>query len=252
VSPDLLTVAVLFVAGFGAGVINSIAGGGSLFTLPLLIFLGLPPTVANGTNRIAVLSGTLGASTTFHRRGLVPGAWLRLALPPALAGVVLGTWAAVVVGDLAFQRILAVVLVLVAAWTVWKPTRAPQEGNPEPPGGRRAWLVRGAFFAVGLYGDFIQAGVGFIVLAITSANGLDLLRGNAMKAPLVCFFTLVALVLFALSGVVSWLMGISLASGQILGAVAGVRLQVLKGQAWVRNVLTAVIVIFAIRLLLMT
>ena len=112
----VITGLVLFLAGLAAGTVNSIAGGGSLFTLPLLIFLGLPPTVANATNRIAVLSGGIGASETFRRSGLVPVAWLKLAAPPALIGAVLGTGAALIVPDLAFQIILSVVLVLAAGW----------------------------------------------------------------------------------------------------------------------------------------
>ena len=187
-----------------AGTVNSIAGGGSLFTLPLLIFLGLPPTVANATNRIAVLSGGIGASETFRRSGLVPVAWLKLAAPPALIGAVLGTGAALIVPDLAFQRILSVVLVLAAGWLFWNPIRPPDAGRHFPPAGTARWISRAAFFLVGVYGGFIQAGVGFIVLTITSANGLELIRGNAVKAPLVFLFTLVTVVLFTYSGTVSY------------------------------------------------
>jgi uncharacterized membrane protein YfcA len=248
---DLVSIAILFFAGLAAGTINSIAGGGSLFTLPLLIFLGLPPTVANGTNRIAIVSGSIGATMSFRRRGLIPLPWLKLAAPPALLGVVLGTWGAARIGDLAFQRILAVVLVVAAVWVVWNPMKPPTEGNPPPPDGGAGWLARGVFFAIGLYGGFIQAGVGFMVLGLTSAHGLDLIRGNAIKGPLVLVFTTLAVVLLAFSGLVDWVMGLTLASGQVFGAMAGVRLQVLKGQAWVRNVLTAVIIVFALRLLFM-
>jgi len=234
-----------------AGTVNSIAGGGSLFTLPLLIFLGLPPTVANATNRIAVLSGGIGASETFRRSGLVPVSWLKLAAPPALIGAVLGTVAALMVPDLAFQRILSIVLVLAAGWLFWNPIRPPDEGRHFPPAGTARWISRAVFFLVGVYGGFIQAGVGFIVLTITSANGLDLIRGNAVKAPLVFLFTLATVVLFTYSGMINWGMGLALAAGQILGATFGVRLQILKGQDWVRHVLTLIILACAFRLMLM-
>ena len=128
----VMTALILFLAGLAAGIVNSIAGGGSLFTLPLLIFLGLPPTIANATNRIAVLSGGIGASETFRRSGLISVAWLKLAAPPALIGAVIGTGAALMVGDLAFQRILSVVLVLAAGWMLWNPIRPP-EGSHFPP-----------------------------------------------------------------------------------------------------------------------
>ncbi|HCK90655.1 MAG TPA: integrase [Gemmatimonadetes bacterium] len=247
----IITGLVLFLAGLAAGTVNSIAGGGSLFTLPLLIFLGLPPTVANATNRIAVLSGGIGASETFRRSGLVPVAWLKLAAPPALIGAVLGTGAALIVPDLAFQRILSVVLVLAAGWLFWNPIRPPDTGSHFPPAGTARWISRAAFFLVGVYGGFIQAGVGFIVLTITSANGLDLIRGNAVKAPLVFLFTLATVVLFTYSGMISWGMGLALAAGQILGATFGVRLQILKGQDWVRHVLTLIILACAFRLMVM-
>ncbi len=247
---DIVTPLLLVGAGLLAGTLNSIAGGGSLLTLPLLIFIGLPATVANATNRIAIFIGGMGATHSFLRRRLIPSAWLRLALPPALAGVVLGTWGAARVGDVAFERILAVILVVAAAWIVWHPVTPPVEsGAPLPAGKRRAVLVA-AFFALGLYSGFIQAGIGFLFLALLSSQGLDLVRSNALKAPLILAFTGVSIALFAMAGLLDWVAGLNLALGQFFGAKLGVHLQVLKGQAWVRNVLTAAIVLFALRLLL--
>ena len=249
--PDTLsTPLILFLAGLVAGVLNTIAGGGSLLTLPVMIFLGLPPTVANGTNRVAILIQNIGGTWGFHRRGLISREWLYLAIPPALLGVIAGSFAAVRIGDLAFQRILAVVLVGAAAWTIWRPTTPHTEGAAPPPSGGRRWFFALAFFLVGAYGGFIQAGVGFIILAVTSAGGLNLIMGNAVKIPLVLAFTAVALVLFAWGGKVDWPIGLALAAGNFLGALVGVRIQVLKGNAWVRNVVTLTIVLFAVRLLL--
>lgn len=246
----LVSALILFAVGLVAGVLNVIAGGGSMLTLPVMIFLGLPATVANGTNRVAILVQNVGASWSFHRRNLTSGAWLKVAVPPALVGSVLGTLLAVRIGDMAFQRILAIVLVAVAAWTVWRPTPAAGgEGAPAPEGAR-AWRFAGAFFLVGFYGGFLQAGVGFVILAVTTAGGLDLVRGNAVKVTLVLAFTVPALILFALGGKVEWAMGLALAAGNFLGGLGGVRLQVLKGHAWVRNVVTVTMVIFALKLLL--
>lgn len=241
---------ILFSVGLVAGVINVIAGGGSMLTLPVMIFLGLPATVANGTNRVAILVQNVGASWSFHRRGLTSGSWLKVAVPPALLGAVLGTFLAVRIGDLAFQRVLAVVLVAVAAWTVWRPSPAAGGGDAAAPVGGRVWRFVAAYFLVGLYGGFLQAGVGFVILAVTTAGGLDLVRGNAVKVTLVLAFTIPALLLFTLNGKVEWGMGLALAAGNFLGGLAGVRLQVLKGSAWVRNVVTVTIVVFAVRLFL--
>jgi len=248
--PDALTTSLLlFLVGLVAGILNVIAGGGSLLTLPVMILLGLPPTVANGTNRVAILIQNVGASWSFHRRKLISKEWVLLAVPPAMVGVVLGTLGAVRIEDLAFQRILAVALVGAAAWSVWRPSSPPEEGDVLPPTGGKRWAFAAGFFLVGVYGGFIQAGVGFIILAVISAGGLDLIRGNALKVTLVLAFTPLALAIFAWSGKVDWGMGLALASGNFLGALLGVRLQVLKGQKWVRNVVTVTIVLFATRLL---
>lgn len=247
---SITTPLLLFLAGLVAGTLNVIAGGGSLLTLPVMIFLGLPATVANGTNRVAILIQNVGATWSFHQRKLIAREWLILAVPPALVGVLVGTWAAVRVGDLFFQRILAIALVGAAAWTVLRPVKPPKEGDLTLPTGVRRWLFIGLFFLVGAYGGFIQAGVGFLVLAVTSAGGLNLIRGNALKVPLILAFTIPALILFALNDKVDWAMGLALAAGNFLGALAGVRLQILKGHDWVRNVVALTIVVFAIRLLI--
>jgi len=248
--PDIFfTSRILFLVGLIAGTLNVIAGGGSLLSLPVMIFLGLPPTVANGTNRVAILVQNIGASWSFHRRGMISKEWLLLAIPPALFGSVLGTLMAVNIGELAFQRILAVILVAAAAWTIWRPFELHELGNADLPTGKKRLLFIAAFLLIGVYGGFIQAGIGFLLLAITSAAGFNLIRGNALKVTVVLTFTPLTLVLFALNGKVEWAMGFALAAGNLLGGLAGVHLQILKGHKWVRGVLTVTVIFFAIRLL---
>jgi len=248
--PDLvINSTLLFLVGLIAGTLNVIAGGGSLLSLPVMIFLGLPPTVANGTNRVAILIQNIGASWSFHRRGLVSRDWLLLAVPPAVLGGIVGTVAAVQIGEIEFQRVLAVILVVAAAWQIWNPIKLTPEGDAALPKGMRRLAFIAAFFLIGAYGGFIQAGIGFLLLAATSAAGFNLIRGNALKVTVVLAFTPLALVLFAWNGKVDWAMGFALAAGNFLGGLAGVHLQILKGHKWVRAVVTVVIVIFAIRLL---
>lgn len=250
-TPDLTTTLLLIGGGFFAGVLNAIAGGGSLVTLPLLIFVGYPATVANASNRIALFVGGIGATQSFARRDLIPGGWFKLALPPALAGVVLGTWGATRVGDVAFERILAVILLLAAGLILWQPLDASGDVEvPQPPDGAKRWWLAAAFFGLGIYSGFIQAGVGFLFVALFASQGIDLIRANGIKAPLILMFTGLAMVLFAFTGLLNWVAGLTLAAGQFFGAKLGVHLQVLKGQKWVRTVLIATIVAFSIRLLL--
>ena len=241
---------LLFGVGVFAGALNVIAGGGSFLTVPVLIFLGLPATVANGTNRLAIITQNVGAVWSFRRKGLVSGEWLRMAAPPAVVGAFIGTFGAVAIADVAFQRALAVMMVTLTAWTLWKPLPKVAEVQGGVPTGRRRWGYVAGFFVVGLYGGFIQAGVGFVMLALTSAGGLDLIRGNAVKVTLALLFTPLTVVVFAFAGKVDWPMAVALAAGNYVGGLFGVRLQVLKGHAWVRNVVTAAIIVFAVKLLL--
>lgn len=242
---------LLFLAGCVAGAINVIAGGGSFLTLPILMFLGLPPGVANGTNRIGILFQNVAAVWSFDRHGVLDRGALRWAAVPAGLGAGLGAWGALVVSDEAFKRVLAFLMVGVSLYTLWRPVRAPAETPAERPAiGTSQWPLAALFFAIGIYGGFVQAGVGFFLLAGTTYAGLDLVRGNAVKVLTVLTFTIVSLVIFALAGKVAWLTGLTLAAGTVIGGLVGARLTVLKGHRWVRGVVSLAIVLFAVLLLL--
>ncbi|HJU85860.1 MAG TPA: sulfite exporter TauE/SafE family protein [Gemmatimonadota bacterium] len=242
----------LLAVGAVSGALNVLAGGGSFLSLPLLIFLGLPPGVANGTNRVAILVQNMGAVWRFRTHGLFDPAWIPLAAGPAIAGAVLGTWAAIEIGDEAFRRVLAGLMVVATLWILWDPLsrrRGARNAAPDgvPQGGRRAAFAA-AFFAVGLYGGFVQAGIGFLLAAVATWAGLDLVRGNALKVLVVLLLTPISLAIFAWSGRVDWLAGLPLAAGHLLGALAGVRWTVLKGHVWIKRFLTVAVVAFAIKL----
>ena len=231
---------LLFVVGCVAGTLNVLAGGGSFLTLPVLLFLGLPAPLANGTNRVAILAQNTGAVWSFRRQGFFDRRSLVWAALPATAGAVLGAWLALDVGEVAFRRLLAVLMVVLSAVSLWSP--AWRLGERRPP-----WAPA-AFFAVGVYGGFIQAGVGFLVLAVTTAAGLDLVRGNAIKVLSVLCWTAAALAVFAANGSVDWRLGAALAAGMLVGGVTGARLTVLKGHRWVKVVVTVTAILFAIGL----
>lgn len=238
--------AVLFGAGLVAGTINVLAGGGSFLTLPLLIFFGLPPTVANATNRIGVLLQNVGAVWGFHRHGVLDWKSVAWAAGPATLGAVVGTWMALGVGDQTFQRILAFLMVAVTLWSLWNPLKGRAD---KAQGGPRAGLLAVGFFFVGVYGGFVQAGVGFFILAATTLAGLDLVRGNAVKVLSVLLLTSVSLAIFAGHGKVDWVLGLALGAGNTVGGFVGVRLAVRRGHEWLRKVVTACILFFAVLLL---
>lgn len=236
----------LFVVGFVAAVINVVAAGGSFLTLPLLIFLGLPATIANGTNRVGVLAQNISAVIGFHRHAVLPVRWAFSVSVPATIGAAIGVWAAINVPDLAFRRILSIVMLAVTfATLLHRGLRGAPRAEPQ-----RAWhptMVIG-FFLTGVYGGFIQAGVGFMALGMTMLAGLDLVRGNAVKVFAVMLLTLLSLAAFAGTGHVHWPAGIALGSGQLLGGIVGVRVVVLKGQKWLEPVVAVTVVVFAVLL----
>ncbi len=241
---DWVAWAALAIAGFVAGVLNVVAGGGSFLTLPLLIFLGLPPSIANGTNRVGVLTQNVGGVWGFHRHAVLDWGFGWKASVPALAGAAIGAWGALHIGDEAFKRILALLMVAVTLWTVSRPGdgQARQE-RTLPPG---VFIL--GFFLVGLYSGFVQAGVGFFVLAITTLAGLDLVQGNAVKVLIILLTTVLALGIFGWQGRVDWPMGLALGAGNLLGGQVGVKLTVLKGHRFVQGVVTVTVVLFAVKL----
>jgi uncharacterized membrane protein YfcA len=238
---------LLAVAGFVSSLINTLAGGGSFLTLPLMIFLGMPATEANGTNRLAVVAQNVAAVWGFHDLGVLDWRVALRASVPATAASVLGAWLALQIGDREFRRILALVMVAITLWTLLAPVVARWRARSEvlrPRPVMALWM----FVAVGFYGGFVQAGVGFLALAATTLAGLDLVRGNAVKVLVILLVTIVALGLFAWDGKVRWGEGLALSVGSIAGSAVGVRLAVVKGDQWLRWVVTAAIVTFAVLL----
>jgi uncharacterized protein len=238
--------AALFVIGFVAAVINVIAGGGSFLTLPLLIFLGLPASIANGTNRVGVLAQNVSAVFGFHRHDVLPVRWALAVSVPAMAGAAIGVWGALNVPDIAFRRILSIVMLAVALGTLLR-RDGSGDVKTQP---RDAWRpsILAGFFLTGIYGGFLQAGVGFLVLAMTTLAGLDLVRGNAVKVFAVMLLTLLSLAVFASTGHVNWPAGLALGAGNLLGGAAGVKLAVLKGQKWLERAVTVAILVFGVLL----
>jgi uncharacterized membrane protein YfcA len=245
-SPTLPDALALAGAGFLASALNVIAGGGSFLTLPLLIVLGLPPTVANATNRLGVLVQNVGAVWAFQRHRLLDWGEAWRASAPALVGAGVGAWLALRVGDRDFRRILATLMLAITLFTLL-------DGAARLAAALERFAHRGLVLALGFglagfYAGFVQAGVGFLVLALTTVAGLDLVRGNALKVLVILATTGLSLALFAAGGKVAWTAGAALAAGSLGGSLVGVRLTVRKGHAWVRGVVTVAIVAFAVKL----
>jgi uncharacterized membrane protein YfcA len=236
-------------AGFACGYINTLAGSGSLITLPLLIFLGLPANVANGTNRVAILLQNVVAVSSFRqqkvldvRRGLI------LAVPAVIGGVI-GAQIAVNLDEEMMRRVIGVLMVVMLIIILVRPKRW-LEGRPEMLGRHPGWMQLVIFFFIGIYGGFIQAGVGIFLLAgLVLVSGYDLVRANAVKLLIVLCYTVFALIVFILNDQVRWFVGLILAIGNMLGAWIASRMAVKRGAGFVRWILIAVVAVSAVLLL---
>ena len=246
--PAGVDLAALALAALVAGVINAIAGGGSLLMIPMLIAVGLPPTVANGTLRIAILVQAVLATITFQRQGVreIPAS-LRLMLP-VIGGAALGTWFATRLPDTSMHTVFGVLLAVWAVVLVFRPERFLREqSEPRTP----TALVYGAAVVVGIYGGFLQAGVGFPLLALVVLGlGRSMVDGNAIKSVLVAAYSAVSLALFVAAGDVAWREGAGLAVGSAVGGWAGARWQIRGGVRLVRWVLIAAVAVSAAAILL--
>jgi uncharacterized membrane protein YfcA len=240
---------VVIVVGIVAGFFNTLAGGGSLLTVPALIFVGLLPTVANGTNRVAILIQNVTAVAGFKQQGVADYKFSLGLAVPAVLGAIVGAKLAVDISDALFQKVLAAVMLLVVGLILWNPTRRWQ-GDRAVLSPKRRLLAIVAFFFVGLYGGFIQAGVGFIIIAtLVLITGLDLVRTNSHKVFVVGVYTLAALATFALSGKVNWGVGLVLGVGNGVGGWIGSQWAVVGGEKWIKVVLAVAVVAMAAKLL---
>lgn len=217
----------LSAAGVAAGFLNTMAGGGSLLTLPVLMLLGLPADVANGTNRLSVLSQSVSGLVGFARAGKLDRRGLPAVVVPAALGSLLGAAAASVSPRWLLKPALLAAMVAVAIAMTLKPKAgaAPkgeggEAGEAAPPRGFGAL----ALFGAGLYGGFVQAGVGFLLLAaLGTLLRYDLVRANALKLACTAAFGALSLAVFASAGQVAWKPALVLALATVVGSQLGVR-----------------------------
>jgi len=246
---EIWHIPVIFTAGILAGFINTLAGGGSLLTLPILIFLGLPTAVANGTNRIAIVAQCAFAVAGFKKKGVSNFKLSLLLSTPAIIGAIIGAYFAVDISDVLFRRVLAVIMLLVLGLILWNP-RQDSSGNSNSLGRRQLITAMTVFFFIGIYGGFIQVGVGFIIIAaLTTITKFNLVVTNSHKVFIAGIYTIFALIVFAFNGKVCWKIGLCLAAGMGLGGWIGSHWAVKKGERWIRVVLAICVVAMVIKLI---
>lgn len=236
---------ILIVSGVLVGFINTLAGGGSIISLSVLILLGLPANVANGTNRIAVgLQNIVGVSS-FSQQKVMPWKKGLLLSIPAIAGSLIGAKIAADINEHVFRIAIGVIMLIMMAFILFKPQKyiyGKKEIQEKP----LNWKTYIIFFLIGIYGGFIQMGVGYFLLAgIVLGAGYDLIKANAIKVLIVLLYTPFAMLIFFLNNQINWKYGLILAIGNMVGAFIASRMAVKKGVNFVKWVIIVVIIITA-------
>ena len=247
----ILNVGLILVTGIVAGFMNTLGGGGSLLTLPMLIFLGLPAAVANGTNRIALIVQNVVGVSNFRRKGFFyPKLGITLAIP-AVFGSLLGARLAISIPEELFQKILAVIMIVVLVLILTRPEKKfLKEIKGENLSTARLVVSIFVFFGVGLYGGFINAGVGFVIIvALTLITGMSLVKINSLKLFIILIYISSSFIVFIIHGKVDWILGFTLAIGNALGAYLGSNFAVSKGDKWIRVFIVIAILSMSAKLL---
>lgn len=238
-----LMATLLIGTGVAAGFINVLAGGGSFLTIPALMLLGIPADVANATNRVGVMLQSAEAVRGFNRHGKLAKDAIRPILTPTIAGALVGALAASYMPVTVLEPVILVTLIAMAIFLVVRPAAMtpPPETEPLSPRDSPAGLL--GLFAAGVYGGFIQAGVGFVLLAcLAGLLRYDLVRANALKMLATAVFTAVALVVFIARDQILWVPGMLLGAGSVIGAQLAVRFAIEVNQIVLRWLLLVTVV----------
>jgi uncharacterized membrane protein YfcA len=246
--PMELELIFLVLIGFVAGVINILAGGGSLLTLPMLIFLGLPPSIANGTNRVAIFVQNIFSISGFRSKGVNTFPHSIYFGISAMLGAIIGAQIAVDISGELFNKILAVIMLFVVTYLVLN-RRTNYEDLIERVTGKHLWISLILFFFIGIYGGFIQAGTGFLILLVLSGvNHFSLVKSNAVKVVVAFIYTISALAIFIYNDQVNWKYGLVLSVGNALGGWFASRWSVKKGDGLIKIFLVIMVSVMAIKL----
>ncbi len=235
-------------AGIISGFLNTLAGSGSFITVPLLMYAGLPANIANGTNRIAILLQSIVGVSFFKKNKVIDfrsDLWLST---PIIAGSIVGALLAVYISNAIFEKVFGIILVIMFFLFLLKPDIwIKSKAKQTKPKNKKLQIL--FFFAIGIYGGFIQAGVGLFMLAgLIMACGYDLLKANALKLLFVLVYTPFALAIFIYDGQINYLWGFYLSIGNMLGAYIASHMALKKGAEFIRIFVLIAILLAALQL----
>lgn len=239
------TFALTLVAGFVAGIINTLAGSGSVITISLLAFLGLDTHFANATNRVGVMFQTVVAVNNFSKHEKIFNSRIWWYAVPSVLGSILGSILAVNIPEDRLNTIIALLMCVLLCFIIYDPKKWLREQstiieNHKTP------LSLFIFFLIGIYGGFFQAGVGiFMLSSFVLFSGYNLITANALKILLTLIFNIPSFLIFVYSGQIIWPVGLVLALGQGIGAYVAVRFAIRQPNAnvWVRRLLIVMVIV---------
>ncbi|MDE0928011.1 MAG: TSUP family transporter [Acidimicrobiales bacterium] len=238
---SVTNVLLLLGGGLFAGVINTMAGGGSMLTVPLLVMAGVPGNIANGSNRVGILASTAAAATAFRRLGVEGLSRVTPVLLPVVAGALLGSFSVSLLSDELFEKIFGILMVPLLLLAL-RPPRAALGSWSLP----ATVLV---FFGIGLYGGAFQVGIGLLLVLALSRSGMELVLANNVKVLVAMAINVTALPVFILNGKIAWGPALVLAAGFAVGGALGARFTVTGGEKVIRPVLALAVLALSGRLL---
>ena len=245
---DFLYFLIVILIGLISGFLNTVAGGGSLITLPVLIFMGLPSNVANASNRIGIIFQSMSAVKGYQSKGISAYPYSLFLGVSALFGALFGAKIAVDITGGFFNKILAVIMILVLLTIVFNPINKIAILT-EKMSFKNQLIGILIFFFLGIYGGFIQAGVGFLmIITLTYLNNFTLVKSNSAKVVVVLIYTSAAVAVFAYEGIINWKYGLMLAVGNAIGGWFASRWSVDKGDVWVKSFIFITVIALAIKL----
>jgi len=234
----------IFLSGLFAGFVNVYSGGATILTVALMIFYGVPISTANGTNRIGVLAASSVSTYTFWKNDVIcvdktlkTGFWT---IPGAVAGALFS----LNLNNEVFAKIFGIIVIFIAA-SLFIPNKSGENAKEFNP-----FVLAVSMFVIGVYGGFIQTGVGFIQMAVFKhVGGMNLLKTNAYKMANTFIFTIPAVVVFALTDSILLDCAVAVAAGSAAGAKIGSGLAIKKGENFIKTIMFFVLIIIAVMLL---
>ena len=238
IDPALLMPLMLFFAGALAGFVDSIVGGDGLISVPAMLLTNLPPSVALGTNKLSSVFGALTAAIAYARSGKVEWPLVKRLMPITFVGSLLGTWLVISIPPLYLKPIIIVLLVSVLIFVLFKKDWGTVTTYAGASKQKLILLAIGAF-GIGFYDGFVGPGTGTFLIFMFIYAGFNFLYSSGNAKFLNFTSNLASLILFISLDHVDYVLGLSAAAGQIIGATLGARLAIKKGVGLVRFVFIA-------------